>query len=48
MSKIPEFKVSACRLQKTTPDRFSPELAELQRMAFAARSSQSAMPEQVF
>jgi assimilatory nitrate reductase catalytic subunit len=48
VSKIPEFKVSAVRLQKTTKDQFSPELAELQRMAFEARSTQSQMPEQVF
>ena len=48
MSKIPEFKVSAVRLKKTTKDQFSPELAELQRMAYEARSGQSQMPEQVF
>ena len=48
VSKIPEYKVSAVRLRKTTPDRFSPELAELQRMAFEARSNQPNIPEQVF
>ena len=48
VSKIPEFKVSAVRLRKTTKDQFSPELAELQRMAFEARGSQTEMPEQVF
>ncbi|WP_306600496.1 molybdopterin oxidoreductase family protein [Geothrix sp. 21YS21S-2] len=29
VSRIPEFKVSACRLARTTPDRFPPELLEL-------------------
>jgi len=48
VSKIPEYKVSAVRIRKTTPDRFSPELAELQRMAFEARSNQPDIPEQVF
>jgi assimilatory nitrate reductase catalytic subunit len=48
VSKIPEFKVSAVRLKKTTKDQFSPELAELQRMAFEARSNQTDMPERVF
>lgn len=48
VSKIPEYKVSAVRIRKTTPDRFSPELAELQRMAFEARSNQPNIPEQVF
>jgi len=48
VSKIPEYKVSAVRLRKTTKDHFSPELAELQRMAFDARSNQTDMPQQVF
>jgi assimilatory nitrate reductase catalytic subunit len=48
VSKIPEFKVSAVRLKKTTKDQFSPELAELQRMAYEARSNQTDMPERVF
>ncbi len=48
VSKIPEYKVSAVRIQKTTPDRFSPELAELQRMAFEARTNQPVLPEQVY
>ena len=48
VSKIPEYKVSAVRLKKTTQDQFSPELAELQRMAFEARSNQTDMPQQVF
>ena len=47
VSKIPEFKVSACRLTRTTPDRFPPELLELQRMAKAASSLQGTIPEQV-
>ncbi|BDU73120.1 molybdopterin oxidoreductase family protein [Mesoterricola silvestris] len=29
VSRIPEFKVSACRVTRTTPDRFPPELLEL-------------------
>ncbi len=48
VSKIPEFKVSAVRIQKTTPDHFSPELAELKRMAFEARTNQPVLPQQVF
>lgn len=48
VSKIPEFKVSACRIQKTTADRIPAELRELQRMAFEARTNQAALPEQVF
>ena len=48
VSKIPEYKISAVRLAKTTPDRFSPELLELQRMAFEARTDQAILPEQVF
>ncbi|HJU82947.1 MAG TPA: molybdopterin dinucleotide binding domain-containing protein, partial [Holophagaceae bacterium] len=48
VSKIPEFKVSAVRIRKTTKDRFSPELAELQRMAYEARTNQAVLPEQVF
>jgi assimilatory nitrate reductase catalytic subunit len=47
VSKIPEFKVSACRLQKTTQDRIPAELRELQRMAHDARTNQAALPEQV-
>jgi assimilatory nitrate reductase catalytic subunit len=48
VSKIPEFKVSACRLQKTTPDRFPKELLELRRMAQEASSLQAHLPERVF
>lgn len=48
VSKIPEYKVSAVRIRKTTEDRLSPELRELQRMAFEARSNQPELPEQVF
>ncbi len=48
VSKIPEFKVSAVRIRKTTEDRFPPELAELRRMAFEARTNQPVLPEQVF
>ncbi len=48
VSKIPEFKVSACRIQKTTPDRIPAELRELQRMAFDARTNQAELPGQVF
>ena len=47
VSKIPEFKVSACRIARTTPDRFPPELLELQRMALEAAGSSSRLPEQV-
>ncbi|HJV90728.1 MAG TPA: molybdopterin oxidoreductase family protein [Holophagaceae bacterium] len=47
-SKIPEFKVSACRIRKTTKDRFSPEQVELQRMAHEARTNQPVLPERVF
>ena len=47
VSRIPEFKVSAVRLAKTTKDRFPEELAELQRMAFEARTDQPVLPEQV-
>ena len=43
VSKIPEFKVSACRIMRTTPDRLPPELLELQRQAAAARL----LPEKV-
>lgn len=48
VSRIPEFKVSACRLRKTTADRFPAELLELQRMAREASSRQGNIPEQVF
>jgi assimilatory nitrate reductase catalytic subunit len=48
VSKIPEYKVSAVRIRKTTEDHLSPELRELQRMAFEARSNQPELPEQVF
>ncbi len=47
VSKIPEFKVSAVHIAKTTKDRFPEELAELQRMAFEARTDQPVLPEQV-
>jgi assimilatory nitrate reductase catalytic subunit len=47
-SKIPEYKVSAVRIRKTTADKLSPEIRELQRMAFEARSNQPDIPEQVF
>jgi len=47
VSRIPEFKVSACRLARTTPDRFPPELLELQRMAREASSLQGLLPEKV-
>jgi assimilatory nitrate reductase catalytic subunit len=47
VSRIPEFKVSACRLTRTTPDRFPPELLELQRMAREASSLNGNMPEVV-
>ncbi len=47
-SKIPEFKVSACRIRKTTADQLSPELAELQRLAYEARTNQAVLPERVF
>ncbi len=43
VSRIPEFKVSACRLTPTTPDRLPPELLELRRMAAAA----ALLPERV-
>jgi assimilatory nitrate reductase catalytic subunit len=48
VSRIPEFKVSACRLRRTTPDHFPPELLELQRMAREASSAQGNIPDQVF
>ena len=48
LSKIPEYKVSSVRIAKTTKDRFPAELAELQRMAFEARTDQANLPEQVF
>jgi assimilatory nitrate reductase catalytic subunit len=48
VSKIPEYKISAVNLKKTTPDHFSPELKELQRMAFEARTNQAVLPEKVF
>ncbi|MBL0311558.1 MAG: molybdopterin oxidoreductase family protein [Holophagaceae bacterium] len=48
LSKIPEFKVSCVHIAKTTKDRFPPELAELQRMAFEARTDQANLPEKVF
>jgi assimilatory nitrate reductase catalytic subunit len=43
VSKIPEFKVNACRIRRTTPDRLPPELLELRRMAAAA----ALLPEKV-
>ena len=43
VSKIPEFKVNACRISRTTPDRYPPELRELQGMAAAA----ALLPEKV-
>ncbi len=48
VSRIPEFKVSACRLRRTTPDRFPAELLELRRMAREASSLQGDIPGQVF
>jgi assimilatory nitrate reductase catalytic subunit len=48
VSRIPEFKVSACRLGRTTPDRFPAELLELRRMAREASSLQGDIPGQVF
>ena len=42
------FKVSAVQIRKTTPDKFSPELLELQRMAFEARTNQAVLPERVY
>jgi len=47
VSRIPEFKVSACRLTRTSADRFPPELLELRRMARMASSLQGSIPEQV-
>ena len=47
VSRIPEFKVSACRLAKVGADRYSPELLELQRMAREASSLQGSIPDQV-
>lgn len=47
VSKIPEFKVSACRLLKVSPDQFPEELLELKRMAAQASSNQPHLPEQV-
>ena len=48
VSKIPEFKISACPAQEDHQGPVLPELAELQRMGFEARSNQTDMPEQVF
>ena len=48
LSKIPEYKISAVRIAKTSKDRFPAELLELQRMAFEARGDQAVLPEQVF
>ncbi len=36
VSRIPEFKVSACRVTRTTPDRFPPELLELMALVKGA------------
>ncbi|MBK8793773.1 MAG: molybdopterin oxidoreductase family protein [Holophaga sp.] len=47
VSKIPEFKVSACRLRKVSKDQFPEELLELRRMADQASSNQPHLPEQV-
>jgi len=47
VSRIPEFKVSACRLRKVDQDRLPEELLELRAMAARASSSQAHLPEQV-
>ncbi len=47
VSKIPEFKVSACRLKKVPLDQLPEELRELQRMAAQASSAQAHLPERV-
>lgn len=47
VSKIPEFKVSACRLRKVPLDQLPEELHELRRMAAQADSAQPHLPERV-
>ncbi len=48
VSKIPEYKVSACRLRSVGQELLPAEIHELRRMAAEASSSQPNLPERVF